>query len=202
MTRWLADRVRLHRGELASIEIRENRRRAVTARVVEIVDEPLFNTVYVELGALDRLLGEPDTYSGMSLAIDASRDRELYTTLKRLPVAASVDLRRAAIGNFRARPRGATSSRGPRPRRAAPAGAGSRLPGRRRDRRVGGNERPARPDHRAVPRSRSMGGVRPGARSRTSGPGGDRGVGWNVDRDHEPPHRGCAGGRAAVRRDP
>lgn len=101
MTRWLADRLGLHRGDLATIEIRENQRRIVTARVIEIVDEPLFNAIYTELGALGRMLGEPETYSGMNLTIDRARDRELYSTLKQLPVAASVDLRRAAVANFR-----------------------------------------------------------------------------------------------------
>lgn len=101
MTRWLAARARLHRGDLVRVEIRENQRRFVRARVVEIVDEPLFNAVYLDLGALDRLLGEPETYSGVDLTVDPVHERELYATLKRLPVAASVDLRRAAIANFR-----------------------------------------------------------------------------------------------------
>lgn len=102
MTRWLADHLGLHRGDVATVEIRENRRRIVTARVVGLVDEPLFNAIYLELGALGRLLGEPETYSGANLAIDPARQRELYAQLKRLPVAASVDLRRAAITSFRA----------------------------------------------------------------------------------------------------
>ena len=101
LTRWLAERMGLRRGDLATIEIRESRRRLVTGRVIEIVDEPLFNAAYTELGALDRMLGEPETYSGVDLAIDTSRDRELYAALKRLPVAVSVDLRRAAIASFR-----------------------------------------------------------------------------------------------------
>ena len=101
VTRWLAERVGLHRGDIAIIEIREHQRRTVTARVIEIVDEPLLNAIYVELGALGRLLGEPETYSGVNLTIDPVRERELYATLKRLPVAASVDLRPAAIENFK-----------------------------------------------------------------------------------------------------
>jgi putative ABC transport system permease protein len=101
VTRWLAERLRLHAGDLAAIEIRENQRRTVVARVSEIVDEPLFNAIYTDLGALDRMLGEPETYSGVNLTIDSARDRELYAALKGLPVAASVDLRRAAVANFR-----------------------------------------------------------------------------------------------------
>ena len=101
MTRWLAERLGLHRGDLTAIEIRENQRRTVTVRVVEIVDEPLFNAVYTDLGALGRMLGEPETYSGANLTIDSARQHDLYAALKRLPVAASVDLRRAAVANFR-----------------------------------------------------------------------------------------------------
>ena len=101
ITRWLADRMGVHRGDLARIEIREHRRRVVTARVIEIVDEPLLNAIYLELGALGRLLGEPETYSGVNLSVDPVHERELYAKLKRLPVAASVDLRPAAIENFK-----------------------------------------------------------------------------------------------------
>ncbi|HEU4727757.1 MAG TPA: ABC transporter permease [Kofleriaceae bacterium] len=101
MTRWLADRMGVRRGDLVTIEIREHRRRIATARVIEIVDEPLLNAIYVELGALGRLLGEPETYSGVNLRVDPVRQGELYASLKRLPVAASVDLRLAAIENFK-----------------------------------------------------------------------------------------------------
>jgi putative ABC transport system permease protein len=102
MTRWLAERMGLHRGDLATLEIREHQRRVVTARVIDIVDEPLLNAVYLELGALGRLLGEPETYSGVNLKIDPLLERELYAQLKRLPIAASVDLRPAAIASFKA----------------------------------------------------------------------------------------------------
>jgi putative ABC transport system permease protein len=101
MTRWLADRTGLRRGDQARIEIRENRRRIVTARVIAIVDEPLMNAIYTELGALGRMLGEPETYTGATLTIDTARARDLFAALKRLPVAASVDLRRAATASFR-----------------------------------------------------------------------------------------------------
>jgi len=101
MTSWLAGRMGLERGDLATIEIREHERRTVTARLVETVDEPLFNAIYLELGALGRMLGEPETYSGVNLTIQPGRERELYAALKRLPVAAAVSQRRAAIASFR-----------------------------------------------------------------------------------------------------
>jgi putative ABC transport system permease protein len=101
MTRWLAERTGLRRGDLATIEIREHERRIVTARVIEIVDEPLLNAIYLELDALGRLIGETETYSGVNLTVDPMREHELYAQLERLPVAASVDMRRAASENFK-----------------------------------------------------------------------------------------------------
>ena len=102
MTRWLADHLGLQRGDLVAIEIRENAHRVVAARLVDVVDEPLFKDLYFDLGALGRLLGEPETYTGANLAIDPLRERELFAALKRLPVAASADLRRAALVNYSA----------------------------------------------------------------------------------------------------
>jgi putative ABC transport system permease protein len=100
ITRWLADELHLHRGEPITLEIRENQRRLVTVRLIDTVDEPLFNNLYLELGALGRLLGEPETYSAANLAIDTTRESELYAAIKRLPAAASVDMRRAALANY------------------------------------------------------------------------------------------------------
>jgi putative ABC transport system permease protein len=100
ITRWVADELHLHRGDPITLEIRENQRRLITVRLIDTVDEPLFNSVYVELGALGRLLGEPETYSAANLAIDMSRESELYAEVKRLPAAASVDMRRAALANY------------------------------------------------------------------------------------------------------
>jgi putative ABC transport system permease protein len=43
VTEWLADQFGLRRGDLLSLEIRENRRRTVASRLIDVVDEPLGN---------------------------------------------------------------------------------------------------------------------------------------------------------------
>jgi putative ABC transport system permease protein len=101
VTAWLAREFRLVPEDLLAIEIRENRRRVITARLVGVVDEPLGAAAYVELGALGRLLGEPETYSGADLTFDPARERELFSTLKRIPAAAAVDFRRGALAAYR-----------------------------------------------------------------------------------------------------
>lgn len=99
---WLAARAGVQRGDSVAIEIREGRRRIVTARVVELVDEPLGTFLYMDLRALGRLLEEPNTFRAVNLLIDPTRAPELYAVLKRAPQALGVDFRQAAIANFRA----------------------------------------------------------------------------------------------------
>jgi putative ABC transport system permease protein len=100
VTAWLAQRFALRRGDLVSLEIRENQRRIVTTRLMDIVDEPLGLAAYMDLGALDRLLGEPETYSAASLAVDPAHKGELYAVLKRTPAALAVDTRAGALAAF------------------------------------------------------------------------------------------------------
>ena len=109
LTAWTAHRLGLVRGDLLSIEIRERQRPVVTAPLTGIVNEPLGEQGYMELGALGRLLGEPDTYSGANLAIDPALAPELYTVLKGMPQAVAVDLRRGVLARYRAMGDAATS---------------------------------------------------------------------------------------------
>lgn len=102
VTKWLATQFGLQRGDLLSLEIRENQRRVVTTRLVDIVDEPLGVAAYMDLGALGRVLGEPATYSGANLMADAALAHELNSALKTMPAAVAVDFRRGALSSYRA----------------------------------------------------------------------------------------------------
>jgi len=99
---WTARRLKLVPGDLLSIEIRENQRRVVTARLEATVENPLGEAGYMELGALGRLLGEPETYSNASLMIDPARAPALYAELKRAPQAMAIGIRRSTLASFRA----------------------------------------------------------------------------------------------------
>jgi putative ABC transport system permease protein len=102
VTRWLAERLGLHKDDRLWLEIRENRRRFVTTPLVDVVDEPLGSAAYMDLGAMGTLLGEPAAYSSASLAIDPIRAHDLYAVLKRTPAAMAVDFRRGSLASFRA----------------------------------------------------------------------------------------------------
>jgi putative ABC transport system permease protein len=99
---WTARELGLAPGDLISIEIRERRRRIVPARLAAVVDEPLGEAGYMELRALGRLLGEPETYAGAHLAIDPVRAHELYARLKQTPQAVAIGIRRGALANYEA----------------------------------------------------------------------------------------------------
>jgi putative ABC transport system permease protein len=101
LTGWTARRLGLVPGDLLAIEIRENHRRVVTAKLEATVEDPLGEAGYMELGALGRLLGEPETYSNASLLIDPNRAPALYDQLEHAPHAMAIGIRRSTLASFR-----------------------------------------------------------------------------------------------------
>jgi putative ABC transport system permease protein len=99
---WLAAQHHVHLGEALALEVREGRRRMVTARVAGIIDEPLGKYLYMELPALGRLLDEPNTFSTIDVLVDPLHQHELFAILKRSPQVLGVDFRRTSLANFRA----------------------------------------------------------------------------------------------------
>jgi len=55
----------------------------------------------MQLGELNRLLAEPETYSGVNLLLDPAHERELYAVLKRT-AAAAFSVRRGTLANYQA----------------------------------------------------------------------------------------------------
>jgi putative ABC transport system permease protein len=101
LTAWTARHLGLVPGDVLAIEIRENRRRTVTARLEATVEDPLGQAAYMELCALGRLLGEPETYSHASLRIDPARAPALYDQLEHAPQAMAIGIRRSTLESFR-----------------------------------------------------------------------------------------------------
>jgi putative ABC transport system permease protein len=101
ITLWLAKKFHLKRGDLLDVEIRDGRHRSIAVRVAGVVDEPLGEAIYMELGDLGRRLGEPDTYSGANLLVDSRHQNELYAALKRTPEAIAVRSRRGTLASFK-----------------------------------------------------------------------------------------------------
>lgn len=97
----LADVLGVRRGDEVVIEVLEGTRPVRRARITQTVDEYMGMSVYMEIGALARLMREAGSLSGAYLRIDPAAAPALYQRLKRTPLVAGVSLKQAAVESFR-----------------------------------------------------------------------------------------------------
>jgi putative ABC transport system permease protein len=88
--RELARRLGVGLGDLVRVEVLDGDRPVREARVVFLVNDLIGLSAYMELGALDRMLGSPRVITGATLAVDSARLDALYAHLKALPVVAGI----------------------------------------------------------------------------------------------------------------
>jgi putative ABC transport system permease protein len=96
----LADLLAIRPGEMLTIEVREGRRPVLEVPVVGVAETLLGSPAYLEIGALNRALKEPNRVSGAYLRIDSDSANAIYQRLKNAPAVAGVSLRneqRAAL---------------------------------------------------------------------------------------------------------
>jgi putative ABC transport system permease protein len=87
-------------GDRVHLEVLEGERPVREVAVVAFIDDFTEPAAYMDIHALNRLMREGDTYSGVFLAADADRMDELYTFLKKTPRVAAVSVKRAALESF------------------------------------------------------------------------------------------------------
>ena len=97
----LADILRIKPGHMLTIEVREGRRPVLQVPVVSIAESLLGAPAYLELGALNRALKEPNRVSGAYLRIDKADSAKIYRDIKDMPVVAGVSLRNDARAAFK-----------------------------------------------------------------------------------------------------
>jgi putative ABC transport system permease protein len=87
-------------GDVLWLEVREGARREEAVVVAGVVDERVGLSAYMDLGALNRLLGEGPVLSAALLTVDARHEAELYARLEATPGVAGVTLKRAGVRTF------------------------------------------------------------------------------------------------------
>ncbi|TCS60361.1 ABC transporter permease [Varunaivibrio sulfuroxidans] len=97
----LAEILHVGLGDRITVEVKEGRRPVVTLPVTALVDEYIATPVYMNMAALNRLLGQAPSASGASLRIDSSQAERLYRRLKGMPSVASISIHRSVVQNFR-----------------------------------------------------------------------------------------------------
>jgi putative ABC transport system permease protein len=101
LSKSLADILDLHAGSDAWLNLLEGDRRELNVRVSTVVEGFIGLGAYMELDALNRLVGEGAVISGANLAIDPERQAELFAVLKRTPSAGYIALQSIALQQFR-----------------------------------------------------------------------------------------------------
>ena len=96
----LADILDIAPGETLTVEVREGRQPVLDIPVIGIAETLLGSPAYMELGALNRALREPNRVSGAYLRVDAAQRESVYRQLKEMPTVAGVSLKADARDAF------------------------------------------------------------------------------------------------------
>lgn len=96
----LADILGVSSGDELRVEILEGRRPNRDVVVTATVSELLGTNAYMNIDALNRLLGEDHLISGALLQVDSDKQQQLYQRLKQLPAVATVSIKTAAVNSF------------------------------------------------------------------------------------------------------
>ncbi|MCA9691153.1 MAG: FtsX-like permease family protein [Myxococcales bacterium] len=100
MTDVLGERLGVRPGDEVIVEVLEGERRMTSVVITELVDEMIGVSVYMEIDALNQLLGEGPQITGARLAVDPSERLALYRELKGLPAVSGASLRTAVYDIF------------------------------------------------------------------------------------------------------
>lgn len=101
LSRALADILGVRAGSTVWVRLLEGDRRELSVPVSDVVEGFMGLGAYMELDALNRLVGDVATISGANLTIDPARQAELFEVLKRTPSAGYVALQTIALQQFR-----------------------------------------------------------------------------------------------------
>jgi putative ABC transport system permease protein len=96
----LADLLEVQPGGTITIEVLEGRRPVLEVPVVAVFETFIGSPAYMEIGALNRLLREPPSVTGVHLKVDPLQRMHLFRDFKNTPQVSAVTLRDAAIQTF------------------------------------------------------------------------------------------------------
>ena len=97
----VADILKLRTGELVEVEIMEGRRQKILQPVSAIITGYIGLTSYMDLDAMNRMLGEGALISGVNLGLDPNQNDHLFAALKETPSANFIVLQYVAKQRFR-----------------------------------------------------------------------------------------------------
>src|SRR5690606_30985882 len=102
LSKALADILGVGPGDRVQLKLLEEDRREFDVPVSAIVEGYLGLGAYMELGALNRLLGDDALISGVNIAVDSLQQAALFQVLKQTPSAGFIALQSVALQQLRA----------------------------------------------------------------------------------------------------
>lgn len=101
MSRSLARLLRVGVGDTVQIRPLDEDTRTYTINVAGLIEGYLGLAAYMDIDALDALLGRPPQISGVNVEIDERQQPELFAALKATPAMGMISLRSVALERFR-----------------------------------------------------------------------------------------------------
>lgn len=98
----LGEILHIQPGDRLGVEVLEGKRQQTETWVMGLVDEPIGLSAYMNLAALNQMLGEGQVISGAYVLIDSQVKEQLYQALKQLPAIEGIAFREALLESFQA----------------------------------------------------------------------------------------------------
>ncbi|MDH4028035.1 MAG: FtsX-like permease family protein, partial [Nitrospirota bacterium] len=100
LTDYLGKMLNVRAGDLLTVEVLEGSRPVIEVPVSGLISQYLGVAAYMDISALNRLMGEGDLISGVYLAADPFHQQDLFARIKEMPRVAGTEVREKAINNF------------------------------------------------------------------------------------------------------
>ncbi|MFN0085392.1 MAG: ABC transporter permease [Blastocatellia bacterium] len=100
LTTELAKQLGAKPGDRITVEVMEGARPIRQITLAGTVDDLIGLSAYMEINALNHLMGEGGNISGAFLMVDAREQSNLYARLKRMPMIGGVNVPAAALASF------------------------------------------------------------------------------------------------------
>jgi putative ABC transport system permease protein len=98
---YVAKLLDLRAGDLVEVEVLEGRRGTTRLPVVAIIQSYIGMSAYMRLEALNDLLDEGPTVSGVHVSYDAGAEPHLFAAIKSTPAIRAIALQRLSLAKFR-----------------------------------------------------------------------------------------------------
>ncbi len=97
----LAERLGVYPGDSVQIEMLEGARVHRDVRVAGVVHDLFSMMGYMDIRALNRLMGEADSISAVNIRLDRTHQNELFARIKAIPAVATVSIKENSLASFR-----------------------------------------------------------------------------------------------------